>query len=443
MIERWWPTTHTFHLPCGELGTPRDFTVLTGIGIGTGEPMEFDESSMDYGNAIRVFPDMMPTDYKNGCISFAHLRSYLDHTKVNIRDPANAKTIFRAFMLFYFGGVLFGNSKSWARLELLCPIAILENKAYTIDFGSTILGHLYYCLDQASKQDVKFIGGLFILIEYHCYEYCQIGHHILIDNRLDDFWPRMLAWQIKRRKVTGNKAKHHLALMRQQLDLRTINNMQWDPFRNMKDVLKREVIIAVPYDPPEKLYCFLSSDVVRSLRAAGWIKAQHYIVGHHIDYDAYWKHISHGALMSDITRCGNIDIPGLGALTNGVTFPRVEFPTTDFSTQETQIPPPRLGYAFFAMTEGMRKLTLDRTLNLEARHLHDESRITQLTENLRRAGDRLSQLNDYLDGEGIEVEWEDEAGTSQAGTSRGRDSRGRGSRGRTSEGGAAPLRRSK
>ncbi|KAF6139901.1 hypothetical protein GIB67_009748 [Kingdonia uniflora] len=90
----------------------------------------------------------------------------------------------------------------------------------------------------------------------------------------------------------------------------------------------------------------------------------------------------------------------------------------------------------------------NRTLDLEARHLHDESRITQLTKNLRRAEDRLSQLNKYLDGEGIEVGWEDEAETSQArtsqaGTSRGRGSRGRGSRGRTSEGGAAPPRRSR
>ncbi|KAF6173928.1 hypothetical protein GIB67_039879 [Kingdonia uniflora] len=143
MIERWWPTTHTFCLPCGELGiTPRDFTVLTGIGIRTGEPMEFDESSTDYGNPIRVFSDMMPTDYEKGCISFAHLRAYLDHTRVNIRDPANANNIFRAFMLLYFGGILFGNSKSWARLELLCPIAVLENKAYTIDFGFAIFGRL-------------------------------------------------------------------------------------------------------------------------------------------------------------------------------------------------------------------------------------------------------------------------------------------------------------
>ncbi|KAF6172261.1 hypothetical protein GIB67_024883 [Kingdonia uniflora] len=176
--------------------------------------------------------------------------------------------------------------------------------------------------------------------------------------------------------------------------------------------------------------------------------------------------------MSDIARCGNIDIPSLGALTSRVTFPHVEFPTTDYPTQETQFPPPRLGdypgwimelgsphgttwhtipsiaststidvptgYDFFTMTEGMRKLTLDRTLDLKARHLHDESRITHLTADLRRLEGRLSQLNDYLDGEGIVVDWEDdkgEAGTSQVGTSR-----GRGSRGKTYEGRADPPR---
>ncbi|KAF6135905.1 hypothetical protein GIB67_006797, partial [Kingdonia uniflora] len=365
-------------------------------------------------------------DYENGCVSFAHLETYLGHTRVDFSDMGNTKVIFREFMLLYFGGVLFGNSKSWARLELIGPLAIIKNRTNTIDFGSAILGHLYYCLNQASKQ------------EYHYYEYCQIGHHIMIDNRLDDFYPRMFAWQTTRRKFTGNKAKHHLALMRQQLDLPTINNIQWDPFRNMKDALKRNVVIA------------------------GWIEAQHYIVGHHVDYDAYWRHVSYGALISDIARCGNFDIPGPGALTSGVTFPHVEFPAVDFFTQETQIPPPQFGdypgwtmelgsphrttwhtipfsattsaievptgYDFFVMIEGMWKLTFDMKLDLQAQHLHDESRITHLTANLRCAEGRLSQLNEYLDGQGIKVEWEDdkgEAGTSQAGTSHGRGSRGR------------------
>ncbi|KAF6163161.1 hypothetical protein GIB67_025025, partial [Kingdonia uniflora] len=173
---------------------------------------------------------------------------------------------------------------------------------------------------------------------------------------------------------------------------------------------------AVPYDPPEKLHCFLSPDVVRSLRAAGWIEVQHYIVGHHVNYDAYWKYVSHGALMSDIAMCGNNDIPGLGILTVRVTFPHLEFPTRDSLLRIHKFLPHSL------------KLTLDRTLDLEARHIHDESCIIHLMVDLRRAKGRLSQLNDYLDGEGIIVDWEDDEGeaeTSQAGTSWRRGSRER------------------
>ncbi|KAF6165535.1 hypothetical protein GIB67_015858 [Kingdonia uniflora] len=129
MVERWWAATHTFYLPCGELGiTPKDFTVHIEIGIGTGEPMVLDESYTKYANALRIFPDMESNDYEKGCISFAHLRTYLDHTRVNIKDSANTNTIFREFMLLYLGGALFGNSKSLARLELLGPIAIIEKK---------------------------------------------------------------------------------------------------------------------------------------------------------------------------------------------------------------------------------------------------------------------------------------------------------------------------
>ncbi|KAF6176759.1 hypothetical protein GIB67_031570 [Kingdonia uniflora] len=93
------------------------------------------------------------------------------------------------------------------------------------------------------------------------------------------------------------------------------------------------------------------------------------------------------------------------------------------------------------MTEGMQKLILDRTLDLKARHLHDQSRITHLTMDLRHTEYSLSQLNDYLDRKGVVVDWEDDEGeaeTSQAGTSR-----WRGSRGMISQGGATPPRRSR
>ncbi|KAF6165408.1 hypothetical protein GIB67_018852 [Kingdonia uniflora] len=283
-------------------------------------------------------------------------------------------------------GVLFGNSRSWARLELLGPILLKEKKRPIIDFGSAILGHLYYCLDQASKQEVKYIGGIFQLIEYQRYEYCQISHYILINNKLDDFWPRISAWYTTRQKLTGNQAKHHLALMRQQLDFRTVHNMQWDPFKNIKNALKREVIIA---DNISRKRVILQSPF-------GGYK---WYLG-----DRCWAQLEHRAVPYD---------PPM----------RLHcFPSPDVMCQQDMI--------FFAMTEGMRKFILDKTLDLEARHLYDESHITYLTMSLSPVEYRLSQLNDYLDKKGIVVDWEHDEG--KVGSSQAETSRGRGSRGRTS-----------
>ena len=44
LAERWWDTTHTFHFPWGEAGiTPLDFTMLTGMSVGAGDTVPFDE----------------------------------------------------------------------------------------------------------------------------------------------------------------------------------------------------------------------------------------------------------------------------------------------------------------------------------------------------------------------------------------------------------------
>ncbi|KAF6175568.1 hypothetical protein GIB67_003950 [Kingdonia uniflora] len=183
MVERWWATTHTFHLPCGQSGiTPKDFTV---------------------------------------------------HTEI---------------------GVLFGNSRSWARLELLGSILLIEKKGLMIDFGSAILGDLYYCLDQASKQEVKYIGGFFQLIEYQCYEYCQIGYHILIDNRnMKDV--------LKRKIIIASNISRKRVLLQSPFV-----GYEWYLGDRCWAQLEYR---AVPYDPPKKIHCFPSPDVVRSLRATG------------------------------------------------------------------------------------------------------------------------------------------------------------------------------
>lgn len=43
IVERWWDTAHTFHLPFGEMGfTPLDWMMLTGIPIGVGKRILYD-----------------------------------------------------------------------------------------------------------------------------------------------------------------------------------------------------------------------------------------------------------------------------------------------------------------------------------------------------------------------------------------------------------------
>ncbi|KAF6147454.1 hypothetical protein GIB67_022114 [Kingdonia uniflora] len=382
MVERWWPSTHTFHLLCGELGiTPRDFTVLTGIGIGIGEPIIFEDFYTEYGKALNIFPAMEFKDYEKGCVSFAHLETYLDHTRVDFNDKGNTKVIFRAFMLLYFG---------------------------------------------ASKQEAKYIGGLFQLIEYHCYEYCQIDHHILIDNR-------NMKGALKQEVVIAGNINRKKVLLQC-----SFGGYEWYLGDRCWAQLEHR---AVSYDPPEKLHCFPTDNLVTFLQEAGWIKAQHYIVGHHVDYDANWRHVSHGALMSDIARCGNIDIPGPGTLTGGVTFPHVEFPTVDFFTQERQISPPQFGdYPGWTMELGSPHGTTWHTIPSSAMTSTIDVPAGYDFFTMTEEG-RLSQLNEYLDGQGIEVEWENDEGeakTSQAGTSH-----GRGLWGRTSEGRAALPRRSR
>ncbi|KAF6142622.1 hypothetical protein GIB67_015108 [Kingdonia uniflora] len=164
-------------------------------------------------------------------------------------------------------------------------------------------------------------------------------------------------------------------------------------------------------------------------------------MGYHVDYDSYWRHVSHGALMLDIARCGNIDIPGLGALIDRVTFPHVQFPTADFSTQKTQIPPPALGdHPRWIMELGSPHGTtwhsipsITMTSIVDVPIGYDFFAMTEEY--------HLFQLNNYLDGEGVVADWEDDE--DEAGTSRGMGSRGRSSWGRTSQSGVAHPRQSR
>ncbi|PIA59403.1 hypothetical protein AQUCO_00400347v1 [Aquilegia coerulea] len=72
-LERWWPNTHTFHFPSCELGvTPLDFTMITGLSIGLGHLIPYDDSLEKEDKMEEYFPRLAGNkNYENKGIRFS------------------------------------------------------------------------------------------------------------------------------------------------------------------------------------------------------------------------------------------------------------------------------------------------------------------------------------------------------------------------------------
>ncbi|KAF6149731.1 hypothetical protein GIB67_017464 [Kingdonia uniflora] len=85
LVERWWPSTHTFHFPCGKLGfTPLDFVRLTGISFGRGRELLYDERYSKL-EAEKMFPGITSSDMRLRDEK-ASTGSEIHHSFVVIRD---------------------------------------------------------------------------------------------------------------------------------------------------------------------------------------------------------------------------------------------------------------------------------------------------------------------------------------------------------------------
>ncbi|KAF6136621.1 hypothetical protein GIB67_016077 [Kingdonia uniflora] len=63
LVEWWWPSTHTFHFPCGELGFALlYFVMLTGLKFGIGREFPYDESYSKLEEAEKMFSGITNTD---------------------------------------------------------------------------------------------------------------------------------------------------------------------------------------------------------------------------------------------------------------------------------------------------------------------------------------------------------------------------------------------
>jgi hypothetical protein len=269
LVERWWDTTHTFHLPCGELGfTPLDWAMLTGISIGVGTPLPYsdDEYNFDIVKA-RFFPEITSSDWKSQGIRCSFLKKYFQSSMLEaaMSDDTIAERIARAFFLFFLGEFLFPNGSSVVSIGWLAALEDL-GRVSTYDWGSPAVAVMYLSLDQCSRQNVKSFNGpwqvLEVKFQYECiiylnyiaslygiqtdftlhFQYWAFDYmHICVplSKKMDiadvlaaaDVRPKIARWN--RDQLDMSRSDHirfNISTARNQLEMRTASSIIWEPY---------------------------------------------------------------------------------------------------------------------------------------------------------------------------------------------------------------------
>lgn len=172
LVERWWDTTHTFHLPCGELGfTPLDWAMLTGLPIGNGDPPPYNDDEYTYDVVkTRFFPEMEESDWKASGLRCSFLKKYFEPSMLEAAqwDETIAERIARAFFLFFLGEFLFPNAATTIASGWLISFEDL-NKVTLYDWGGQAVALMYMSLDACSRQKVKTFNGPWQVLEVKFY----------------------------------------------------------------------------------------------------------------------------------------------------------------------------------------------------------------------------------------------------------------------------------
>ncbi|KAF6161312.1 hypothetical protein GIB67_009199 [Kingdonia uniflora] len=163
LVERWWPSTHTFRFPCGELDfTLLDFVMLTGISCGRGRELPYNEGYSKLEEAEKIFPGITSSD----------MRYEMDIVYA------------RAFIAYMMGNLFFSNGVTSLRSGYL---AALTNYniigALSFDWGTSIMEALYRGFDEVSilrpEKVKKSITRFYAVLEYWIFEYCRVGMYIV------------------------------------------------------------------------------------------------------------------------------------------------------------------------------------------------------------------------------------------------------------------------
>jgi len=172
LVERWSPSTHTFHFPDFEIGiTPLDLTMILGIPFGSpiAGPVAYDQ-------------DFATTKVVTACFPHLNLRHVTDrgilHTALlglvhRVRDAHEDELVFaheqaRAFFLWFIGYFLFPTSHPATPVGwLVCLIDLDRLGSY--DWGMAMLACIYNALDACARRRQRNFNANWVVLEVITY----------------------------------------------------------------------------------------------------------------------------------------------------------------------------------------------------------------------------------------------------------------------------------
>ncbi|KAF6167657.1 hypothetical protein GIB67_031240 [Kingdonia uniflora] len=298
-VERWWPSTHIFHFPCGELGfTPLDFVMLMGISFGRGRKLPYDERYSKLEEAEKMFPRITSSNMRYGNVTLSYLKKW--------QEPLNPS-----------------NHNYDSEIDIVYARAFI---AYMM--GTPIKAALYQGLDEVlvlrPGKVKKSITGFYAVLEYWFFEYCRVGMYLVKVQNFNYIYPRISGWRDERAS-TGSEIYHSFAIIRDMMEWKNITNIDWQPWVKSTKLRHPEVSIAkalsfqrvplvsvpyghgtlwylgdrcmrqmtgldsVPYDPPEEIMEFLRYDreLYQSLKDVNFHDGRDYLVPGVDDYMTY------------------------------------------------------------------------------------------------------------------------------------------------------------
>ncbi|KAL5705003.1 hypothetical protein ACHQM5_023355 [Ranunculus cassubicifolius] len=397
IVERWSPETHTFHFPFAEMGiTPLDFTMLTGIPVGSGRRVPFAKDYETSHHYAAFLPHCYHTVLGGWVDKKVKLTALKEAYELPLHDPvsrallverippgsAAATEYVRAFLLFMMGKVIFPSNKN---LVSLGWVAMMENGfpgLHQYDFGGMMMYQMYRGLDTCSLwlSTAKQCNCLWFspIVDY--WFYCYFGVLGPCIRNPQDWRPRIGGMVSGASRFIGS-IRNHYDMTRTQMEQMTQRSIHWRPwFRSahlaaadvqralqlsrarvvlrgyrledqcwyLGDRCFRQLTgrISIPWDVPPTMDVRRGADIPphvvdQSYVDMSWADSE----GHtaHVteeQYTRYWSRVSIGRLLTDAMHVGNVELYGPRALRPGVELGQPSQPVPDRHPVAAYVPPP-------------------------------------------------------------------------------------------------------